>query len=574
MRKIFFKTSKKREAIWRRLAFLVMIILSFYACQDEEQKPVTIPDVTTTAPSSIEAVSARSGGNIVNDGGGSITARGVVWSTSNNPTISLSTKTVDGTGSGSFSSSLVGLLPNTKYFLRAYATNSAGTAYGDEFEFTTLANLPSLTTISVTGITSTSASAGGNITNDGGSEIVQKGVVWSTNRNPTVALSTKTQEGTGLGSFTSSLTNLSPGTKYYVRAYATNPTGTAYGDEIEFTTLTILPTVTTKSISSIIYATALAGGTITNDGGGEITARGVVWSTNVNPTVTLGTKTTNGTGTGSFESQLTNLLPSTKYYVRAYATNSAGTAYGDEVSFTSSPSVVSIPPSSLNLDPFYKKYIDASGIPIISSDKVPDMALYNAHRTITKMISLRSDILEKMIENKHRVGIMAKTEVTTDMPEHSDLDAAFPGRNWDQFRGLGATTARPLSTGAEENVLCYGLGNDPYFNEDILIHEFAHGFHLLGIRFVDPNIDTELQQALDNAISKGLWLNTYAASNIFEYFAEGVQCWFNINAEAIPTNGIHNQVNTREELKSYDITLYNILKRYFPEDNEKISCHQ
>lgn len=189
------------------------------------------------------------------------------------------------------------------------------------------------------------------------------------------------------------------------------------------------------------------------------------------------------------------------------------------------------------------------------------------------MVSLRSDVLTKMIENKMRVGIMGKAELTTDMPEHSDLNVAFPETNWNQYRGLGATLARPLVSCAEENVLCYGLGNDPYFNEDILIHELAHGIHLLGIRFVDTNIDTELQQAFNAAIANGLWTNTYAGSDYFEYFAEGVQDWFNINAETIPTNGIHNQINTRDELKNYDLTLYNIIKRYFKDDTEKVSCH-
>jgi hypothetical protein len=235
--------------------------------------------------------------------------------------------------------------------------------------------------------------------------------------------------------------------------------------------------------------------------------------------------------------------------------------------------VITAPPAFLNLNSFYKKYLSASGIPIVSSEKVPDLAFYNAQEIINSMVALRSDVLAKMIENKMRVGIIGKTEVVTDMPEYSDLDVAFPGTNWNQYRGLGATIARPLSSCAEENILCYGQ-NDPYFNQDILIHEFAHGIHYLGIRFVDTNIDIELQQAFNNAIANGLWSNTYAGSNYIEYFASGVQDWFNVNAEAIPTNGIYNQINTRDELKEYDLTLYNIIKRYFKDDIEKVSCHQ
>lgn len=337
-----------------------------------------------------------------------------------------------------------------------------------------------------------------------------------------------------------------------------------------------LPTVTTKSISTITSISASSGGTIVSDGGAAITARGIVWSTSTTPTISLTTKTSDGSGIGSFTSSLTELTPPTKYYVRAYATNAAGTAYGNEVSFTFTASAdgITSPPTSLNLNAFYKKYIDASGIPIISSDKVSDQALLNVRKVVNKMVSLRSDVLAKLVENKIRVGIMAKSEVTTNMPEHSDLNIAFPGTNWNKYRGLGATIVRPLASCAEENVMCYGLGSDPYYNEDILIHEFSHGIHQLGIKYVDTDIDIELQQAFNSAIANGLWIDTYAGSNYIEYFAEGVQAWFNSNAEAIPTNGIHNQINTREELKNYDLVLYNIIKRYFKDDVEIVSCHQ
>lgn len=235
------------------------------------------------------------------------------------------------------------------------------------------------------------------------------------------------------------------------------------------------------------------------------------------------------------------------------------------------PDDVTSPPSSLHLNSFYTKYIDASGIPVVSSSKLPDKALVVVRNTVRQMMSARADVLAKLIKNKIRVGIMATGEVTTNMPEHSDLNTAYPGTNWNQYRGLGATKSRPLSSCAEENVMCHP--NDPYFNEDILIHEFAHGIHHLGISGVDAGFDEELEEAFNDAVAAGLWENTYAGSNYIEYFAEGVQDWFNVNAEAKPTNGIHNAVNTREELKIYDPTLYEIIKRYFPEDVSSVSCH-
>jgi len=184
---------------------------------------------------------------------------------------------------------------------------------------------PTLTTTSVGSITTTSATAGGNITVDGGASVTGRGVCWATTTEPTITNS-KTSDGTGIGSFSSSLTGLNPGMTYFIRAYATNSAGTAYGNEFSFTTTANLSTITTTAITAITSSSATSGGNITIDGGGTITARGVCWSTTTGPTIS-NTKTTDGAGIGSFVSSLTALAPGTKYYVKAYATNSAGTAY-------------------------------------------------------------------------------------------------------------------------------------------------------------------------------------------------------------------------------------------------------
>ncbi|MBA7544886.1 hypothetical protein ES705_37247 [subsurface metagenome] len=274
-------------------------------------------------------------------GGAEVTVRGVCWSTSENPTTSDST-TVNGSGTGSFTSNLTGLSCETTYYVRAYATNSAGTAYGPQVNFTTSqcsVNLPTVTTTSVSNITENSAQSGGNVTDDGGAEVTARGVCWSTSENPTIA-DDKTSDGTGTGSFISSLTGLTANTTYYVRAYATNSVGTSYGNEISFTTLAVsLPTVSTTEGSSITPTTAQSGGNITDDGGGTITARGVCWSTAHNPTI-VDNKTDDGTATGIFTSSITGLTATTTYYIRAYATNSAGTAYGDEITIITSTATV------------------------------------------------------------------------------------------------------------------------------------------------------------------------------------------------------------------------------------------
>lgn len=297
----------------------------------------TISTITTSAISSVTTTSAISGGNISVDGGSSITARGVCWSTSINPTIDLTTKTISGIGIGNFGCVISGLTAGTTYHVRAYATNVVGTAYGADISFTTL-TIPTITTNAISSITSTSATSGGNISIDGGSSVTVKGICWSTSVNPTIALATKTANGSGIGSFTSSLTGLSAGITYHVRAYATNAIGTAYGTDVSFTTLTELPTITTTVVSEVTVTSASSGGNISSDGGSVITSRGVCWGTSSNPEIS-GSHTSEGIATGAFTSSMVGLAANTIYYVRAYATNSIGTAYGNQLNFSTLPTL-------------------------------------------------------------------------------------------------------------------------------------------------------------------------------------------------------------------------------------------
>ena len=287
----------------------------------------------TTATSSITSASAASGGNLTFDGGAASVTAGVCWSTSSSPTTS-NFKTTDAGTTGSYTSNLTSLTGSTTYYVRAYATNSVGTVYGAEQSFTTLAPvLPTLATNSASVITGNTATSGGNVTIDGGTIVTARGVCWSTIFNPTISDSKTTDAGT-TGIFTSSITGLSYGTLYYVRAYATNSVGTAYGAGVSFTSLALPSLAATVDASSITSVSATSGSNVISDGGATITARGICWSTSTTPTTALSTKTTDGTGMGSYTSNITALAGSTTYYVRAYATNSVGTTYGTEVNFT------------------------------------------------------------------------------------------------------------------------------------------------------------------------------------------------------------------------------------------------
>lgn len=194
---------------------------------------------------------------------------------------------------------------------------------------------PTLSTNPVTWISTTYATSGGNITNSGNAAVTERGVCWNTTGAPTISDSKLADAGTGSGAYSLQITGLTAGTTYYLRAYAVNSAGVGYGDEVTFTTLATLvtPTVSTDSVTSIVYKTAKIYATVSDWGGSEVTERGVCWSTSENPTI-ADEYTANGSGLGSFSTTIGGLSLSTTYYVRAYAINSTGISYGSQLSFT------------------------------------------------------------------------------------------------------------------------------------------------------------------------------------------------------------------------------------------------
>jgi len=223
------------------------------------------------------------------------------------------------------------------------------------------------------------------------------------------------------------------------------------------------------------------------------------------------------------------------------------------------------PPAEFGLDPFYKKGLVVRGIPVVSSARVSDEALREAAFLVAKLLEKRPELAKPMTERKLRVAIMAPDEMTLDIPEHSDLQEKFPGTDWNaRARGLGATEARPAVSAGEENLL--GLPGDRYVGESILIHEFAHTVLNFGLESVDEGFRTRLRAAFD--ASKGTaWKNTYAATNPDEYWAEGVQSWFDANRKGPKEgNGVHNHLWNRDALREADPALYELLSEVFVAD--------
>lgn len=220
--------------------------------------------------------------------------------------------------------------------------------------------------------------------------------------------------------------------------------------------------------------------------------------------------------------------------------------------------LVTAPPAELKANPFYTKYTSAGGYPVLASANVNDYAVKEAAYLIDLMLANRPDAKKAMISSGSCMMIIAHNEYTTDLPEFAHFK---PKDFWDaRARGTGGSQTDPYCTCGEENLLAYP--GDPYSTECILIHEFAHNIHLRGMIRIDPTFDDRLKKTYDEAMAKGLWEGKYASVNHAEYFAEGVQSWFDNNRA--PDHD-HNFVDTRKELREYDPGLAKMCEEVFGE---------
>ena len=237
------------------------------------------------------------------------------------------------------------------------------------------------------------------------------------------------------------------------------------------------------------------------------------------------------------------------------------------------PAPLPTPRSELGLSSFYRKHLDAGGIPVIASDNVPDLALFRAAGIANEMLAFRPDLHSTIVASGTRIAVISDAELLTEIPEYSRLYEQFPGVDWNvrAAGGLGATTFIPVTSTKEGNLLC--AAGDPYQNSDILVHEFGHSILNMGIRLHPGGQEfvSRLQAAYDRSTGAGLWRLTYAGTNIEEYWAEGVQSWFDLNG---PPNSDQNDVNTRAELVEYDPDLAELLREVFGEGRVVSSCQE
>jgi hypothetical protein len=222
----------------------------------------------------------------------------------------------------------------------------------------------------------------------------------------------------------------------------------------------------------------------------------------------------------------------------------------------------------LELDPFYEKHVDANGLSVLGSSEPSDESLLLACKLVSNLLSESEDVRAELIRRKARFAIIGKDEGTADIPEYgyrggpqADIDYINQ-----RARGLGGQVA---SCG-EENILC--LAGDRYPRESICVHEFSHTISTYGAYGARNTFEDELGDAFQSALSSGILDDTYRSTNLQEYWAEGVQDWYDTNDWATPSNGIHNDVNTRVELAAFDPTLYALVASLFPESTDWGDC--
>ena len=338
------------KATYFNRIFSILTILLLSSCGNDYlswnlNNPFSPPIVSSGTVSQITYNTATISGTVVDEGGSAVTVSGICYSTTQDPLISSNVVNA-GSGLGAFNAQLTGLNQGTVYYARAFATSSVTTSYGSQLTFTTQSQSPVVSTGTASQITHNTATVAGNVTSQGSSNVSSRGICYSTTQDPLIS-SNVVNAGSGLGAFNAQLTGLNQGTVYYARAFATNSATTSYGSQLTFTTQSPLPVVSTGTVSQITHNTATVAGNVTSQGSSNVSSRGICYDVVPNTNIVSSNVSSFGTGTGAYSVNLNSLTGSSTYYANTYATNSFGTSYGQEVSFTTNQTPVTLQ-STLN----------------------------------------------------------------------------------------------------------------------------------------------------------------------------------------------------------------------------------
>lgn len=451
------------------------------------------PTVVTKDCSEVASFSVKLSGDVVLDNGETITERGFLLMKGEGTPTESDKKIRVGAATGEYSASVSELDPNQKYSYRAYAVNSKGTAYGETKSFTTLVALPEVVFVAANDISSSTAIVSAKVAGHGGEIVSKVGVLYGTSTPLDPETSANVAADYTSDDYSLLLEGLRRATDYYVQPYAVNTAGTSYGDVVKFTTMPELPVVTTADIAGITESGAQSGGFITDDGGGEILAKGIVWNRKENPTLSLPTKTNEGEGNSSFTSFMSGLISGTTYYVRAYATNAAGTAYGEQKEFMTHGAYIEY------LDPANCFIVSQSGSYIFaavkgeSTQSVGDVSsvevLWETFGTeevpetgaLIKSVSYNGGMVTFTTPNLYCEGnaLIAAKDASgtilwswhvwfTDQPEEQVYNN-YAGIMMD--RNLGATSATPGDVGALGLLYQWGR-KDPFLGSSSIHYEY------------------------------------------------------------------------------------------------------
>lgn len=237
---------------------------------------------------------------------------------------------------------------------------------------------------------------------------------------------------------------------------------------------------------------------------------------------------------------------------------------GAHTPFAGCDTAPTTPPAELGLAPFYAKYLDGNGTPVLSSAKVSDQALARACQITGNFVSLRDDVRQALAKSHHRVAVLAGDEKITDIPEYADLYQAFPETDWNSYRAVSATPERPVTSTDEANLRC--LSDDIYPKTSALVSRLAYSVRLLAIVEIDTQFRSQARAAYDSAMGQGLWANTVATKSAEDYWAVGCTAWLGTNPR-LPAN-------SADALSSYDPPLAALVSAYLPKNQWLSTCYQ